>query len=115
MATMAVGQPLPEVSQPKVPELQQGVGMTYAATLKPTISKAIPLPLKPITYLHGELRVVWEEEKISQMIVNEESEYVVIGKFPYGWLDIYYLRKLIPKQFVLKGDVNIGLLSNNIF
>ncbi|WMV25922.1 hypothetical protein MTR67_019307 [Solanum verrucosum] len=46
------------------------------------------------------------------MIVNENLEYAVIGKFSYGWPDIQYLRKLIPKQCELKGECNIGLLSN---
>lgn len=35
-----------------------------------------------------------------------------IGKFSYGWLEIYELRKLIPKHCELKGDCNIGLFSN---
>ncbi|WMV18187.1 hypothetical protein MTR67_011572 [Solanum verrucosum] len=46
------------------------------------------------------------------MIVNENLEYAVIGKFSYGWPDIQDLRRLIPKQCELKGDCNIGLLSN---
>ncbi|WMV50761.1 hypothetical protein MTR67_044146 [Solanum verrucosum] len=46
------------------------------------------------------------------MIINENLEYVVIGKFSYGWLEIQVLRKLIPKQCELKEECNIGLLSN---
>ncbi|WMV47050.1 hypothetical protein MTR67_040435 [Solanum verrucosum] len=46
------------------------------------------------------------------MIVNENLEYAVIGKFSYGWPEIQDLRKLISKQCELKGDCNIGLLSN---
>lgn len=44
------------------------------------------------------------------MIANEELKFA--GKFSYGWPDIQVLRKLIPKQCELKGDVNIDLLSN---
>ncbi|WMV09899.1 hypothetical protein MTR67_003284 [Solanum verrucosum] len=46
------------------------------------------------------------------MIINEDLQYAVIGKFSYGWPDIHELRKLIPKQCGLRGEVNIGLLSS---
>ncbi|WMV58421.1 hypothetical protein MTR67_051806 [Solanum verrucosum] len=46
------------------------------------------------------------------MIINEDLQFAVIGKFSYGWPEIQKLRRLIPKQCELKGDVNIGLLSN---
>lgn len=45
------------------------------------------------------------------MIVNEDLQYAVIGKFSYGWPDIQDLRRLIPKQCELKEEVNIGSLS----
>lgn len=46
------------------------------------------------------------------MITNENLEYVVIGKFSYGWPSIHDLRNLIPNQCDLKGECSIGLLSN---
>lgn len=46
------------------------------------------------------------------MIVNENLQYVVIGKFCYVWTNIKDLRKLIPKQCELKGECNIGMLSS---
>lgn len=46
------------------------------------------------------------------MIANEQLEYAVIEKFSYGWPDIHDLRRLILQQCELKGEVNIGLLSN---
>ncbi|KAG5611101.1 hypothetical protein H5410_022382 [Solanum commersonii] len=46
------------------------------------------------------------------MIVNENLQYAVVGKFSYGWPDIQELRKIIPKQCGLKGECNIGLLTN---
>lgn len=85
---------------------------SYANLIVPELSNRIPVPMKPFTFLNGEPRVIWEEEEVSQMIVNEDLEYVVVGKFSYGWPDIQDLRKLIPKQYELKGDVNIGLLCN---
>ncbi|KAF3646773.1 hypothetical protein FXO37_20292 [Capsicum annuum] len=112
MATMAIGKPPPEVAQQNDSESQHGKGMTYATTLKPTMSKVIPLPIKLITYLHGKQWVIWEEEEATQMFMNKELEYAVVRKFSYGWLDIQDLRKLIPKQCELKGDVNIKVFSN---
>ncbi|WMV41340.1 hypothetical protein MTR67_034725 [Solanum verrucosum] len=68
--------------------------------------------MKPVAYLHGEPRVIWEEDEVEQMIIKENLEFAVIGKFSYGWPDIQDLRKIIPKQCELKGECNIGLLSN---
>ncbi|KAG5628245.1 hypothetical protein H5410_013463 [Solanum commersonii] len=108
MALTAIGQPPTEVAQ-----IVNDKGLSYASTLQPHTSKHVPLPLKPTTYLHAEPRVVWEEEEVTQMIANEELEFTVVGKFSYVWLDIHDLRRLIPKQCDLKGEVNIGLLSNS--
>lgn len=46
------------------------------------------------------------------MIINENLQFAVIGKFFYGWNDIHDLRKTIPNQCALKGECNIGVLSN---
>lgn len=46
------------------------------------------------------------------MIINEDLQYAVIDKFSYEWTEIQDLRKLIPEQCELKGEVNIGLPSN---
>lgn len=46
------------------------------------------------------------------MIISEDLQYVVVGKISYEWPDIQDLRRLIPKKWELKGEVNIGLLSN---
>ncbi|KAK4706968.1 hypothetical protein R3W88_033478 [Solanum pinnatisectum] len=115
MALAAIGQPLSGAAQiitPAVASMNEKP-RNYAATLQPHIPKHVPLPLKPITYLHGEPRVVWgEEEEVTQMITNEELEFAVLGNIFFGWPDIQHLRKLIPTQCELKGDVNIRLLCN---
>ncbi|KAG5580971.1 hypothetical protein H5410_051598 [Solanum commersonii] len=85
---------------------------TYASTIKPTHPSCKLVPLKQISYLHGAPRINWEEEEVNQMIINEDLQYAVIGKFSYRWPEIHELRRLIPKQCELKGEVNIGLLSN---
>ncbi|WMV14215.1 hypothetical protein MTR67_007600 [Solanum verrucosum] len=85
---------------------------TYASSLKQPKAQSKPIPLKPISYLHGEPQVICEHDEVNQMIINENLEYAVIGKFSYGWPEIQDLQKLIPKQCELKDECNIGLLSN---
>lgn len=60
------------------------VKMNYADILKPPHPNIKPIPMKVITYLHGEPRVVWEEDEVDQMIVNENLQYAMIGMFSYG-------------------------------
>uniref|UniRef100_M1DWF8 DUF4283 domain-containing protein n=1 Tax=Solanum tuberosum TaxID=4113 RepID=M1DWF8_SOLTU len=111
MATMAIGQP-PSMEACLPTMFNDHNKPTYANTLVTQAQKSKPLPLKPITCLHGEPKIVWEEEEVEQMIINEKLQYAVVGKFSYGWPDIQDLRRLIAKQCELKGEVNIGLLSN---
>lgn len=77
MANLAVGQPLPEAAQ---------LGNLNLITNTKSYNQVVhtPLTLKPLTYLHGESRVIWEEKVISQMIVNEELKYAVVEKLSYG-------------------------------
>ncbi|KAG5605758.1 hypothetical protein H5410_027250 [Solanum commersonii] len=56
----------------------------YADILRPSTVNKKPIPMKPITYLHGEPRVIWEEAEMKKMIQNENLQYAVIGKFSYG-------------------------------
>ncbi|KAG5600513.1 hypothetical protein H5410_031883 [Solanum commersonii] len=116
MATVAVRQPpLVEVAptpQGVINNLGQPSTKSYANTIKPKSPPHKPVPMKQIAYLHGEPRIVWEEEEVEQMIINENLQYAIVGKFSYGWPAIQELRKLIPKQCELKGEVNIGLLTN---
>ncbi|XP_049406305.1 uncharacterized protein LOC125869967 [Solanum stenotomum] len=107
MAATATSQPPPEVGQ-----ITYAPGCSYVEKLKPKATHVQSIPLKPVAYLHGEPQVIWEQDEENQMIVNENLEYAVIGKFSYGWLDIQNLRKLIPKQCELKRACNIELLSN---
>lgn len=56
--------------------------------------------------------MIWEQDKVDQMIINENLEFVVVGKCSYEWPDIHELRKLILKQCELKGKCKIRLLCN---
>lgn len=67
--------------------------------------------MKPMSFLHREPLVIWEEEEMNQMIVNEKLQYAV-GKFSYGWYNFQDLKRIIPKQCELKGECNIGLLNS---
>ncbi|KAK4706365.1 hypothetical protein R3W88_034060 [Solanum pinnatisectum] len=66
--------------------------MTYANTIKPQSPQYKPVPMKQIAYLHGEPRIIWEEEEVVQMIINEDLQFAVIGKFSYGWPDIQAIK-----------------------
>lgn len=66
------------------PFLADQPALTYASLLKPQPPKVKILPLKPITYLHGEPIVVWDQLEIDQMIINESLQCVVVGQFSYG-------------------------------
>lgn len=70
---------------------------------------------KPISYLHGEPQVIWDQAEINQMIINENLKYAVIGKFSYGWPDIHELRKAIPKQCELKGNARSAYYAIDMF
>lgn len=74
-----------------------------ASVLKVPSLMTKPIPLKPITYLHGETIIQWEQSEVDQMVINQNLQYGVVGKFSYGWPDLQDLRNLIPKQCELKG------------
>ncbi|KAG5606966.1 hypothetical protein H5410_028458 [Solanum commersonii] len=87
MANTAGGQP------PSVAVVPSGDGeslrlegkRSYVDVVHAQKVQHVSVPVKPITYLHGEPRVIWDEEEVL---------------------------RLIPLQCELKGDVNIGLLNN---
>ncbi|KAH0655463.1 hypothetical protein KY285_030345 [Solanum tuberosum] len=74
--------------------------VSYVNSLKPTSLNIKTIPLKLVTYLHGEPMVLWDQEEVDQMIINDNLEYAVIGKFSYGWLEIQDLRRF-PSPFCL--------------
>lgn len=86
MALIAIGQPLPVVETGLTITSMLGVTknskITYADTIKP-MPQTQEISLKQIAYLHGEPKVVWEEEEINQMIINEDLQYAVIENFSY--------------------------------
>lgn len=87
-------------------------GRRYADVLCLPTAPTKLIPLKSITYLHGEPKIIWEEDEVKQMIIKENLAFTIIGKFLYGCPAIQDLRKVIPKQCEFKGECNIELLSN---
>lgn len=90
MAAQATDQPSCESGPPTL-------GASYTSLLKQVEEPVKSVPIKPNTYLHGEPQVIWEQEEVKQMIINENQEYAVIEKFSYGWSDIHELRRIILK------------------
>lgn len=46
------------------------------------------------------------------MMIMENLQYVVVGKFSYGLPELEDLRFQIPKQCNIKGECKIGLMRN---
>lgn len=55
--------------------------LIYVNVVKLNSSKHTSVLIKQIAYLHGEPRIIWKEEQVEQMIINEDLQYAVIGKF----------------------------------
>ncbi|WMV20831.1 hypothetical protein MTR67_014216 [Solanum verrucosum] len=108
MAT-TFSQPPPETGQTLA---DPALTRNYAAILRPSLVDTKPVTMRPISYLHGEPRIVWEEEEVTQMIYKENLQYAVIGKFSYGMPEIKELRKIIPKQSNFLFDTTTMVVSH---
>ncbi|KAH0665726.1 hypothetical protein KY290_027962 [Solanum tuberosum] len=75
MATAAVGQPPPvEVAltpQGVINNLGHPSTTSYANTIKRKSPPHKPVPMKQIAYLHGEPRIVWEDEEVDTTKLNK--------------------------------------------
>ncbi|KAF3655827.1 hypothetical protein FXO38_14505 [Capsicum annuum] len=69
------------------------------------------VPFKPVIVMHGEPSVTWKSSEVKNLIIQENLQYAIIGKFSYGKPDVNELRKVIPKQYVIKGECLIGVLD----
>ncbi|KAG5581387.1 hypothetical protein H5410_052014 [Solanum commersonii] len=81
MATSTTGQPPPTGGDRATIEANASPNLNFLAPLRPTQPSAKPIPMKPVAYLHGEPRVIWEEDEVEQMIIKDNLEFAVIGKF----------------------------------
>ncbi|KAK4337529.1 hypothetical protein RND71_042016 [Anisodus tanguticus] len=132
MAIPATGRPPPEVGHPP-PNPAHPLDYSQLFKSSPTIPPlqisetanggnprpcgdpspmSIPIPIKPIVYLHGEPTIRFEKKEVEVMIHHQELTLAIVGKFSHGWPDIAFLRNAIPKQCGLKAEVWIGLLCD---
>ncbi|WMV25334.1 hypothetical protein MTR67_018719 [Solanum verrucosum] len=67
----------------------------------------MPIPIKDITYIHGNPTVLWEEEEVQIMIIKEELQYAITENFSYGWSNLEKIRKLIFYGVRFKSELAI--------
>lgn len=80
--------------------------------VKPNMITVAPIPIKSVTFLHGQPLIKWTEAEVTRMNIIEGLQYAIIGKFSYGWPELQELRKLIPNQYGIKCECNVGFLRD---
>ncbi|KAH0699009.1 hypothetical protein KY284_013224 [Solanum tuberosum] len=85
----------------------------YAKILspKPTTPLNPKVPPKPVIIIHGEPNITWKTSEVKSLIVQENLQYAIIGKFSYGKPEIQDLRRSIPGQCGIKSECTIGVLD----
>ncbi|KAF3624854.1 hypothetical protein FXO38_30032 [Capsicum annuum] len=78
----------------------------YADLLKNKtyVHETTRVPPKPIIIIPREPSVTWKSSKVKSLIIHENLQYEIIGKFSYGKPVITELRKSILSQCGIKGD-----------
>ncbi|KAF3637760.1 hypothetical protein FXO38_02340 [Capsicum annuum] len=61
--------------------------------------------------IHGEPSITWKASEVQTMILQENLQFTIMGKFSYGKPAIMELRKMIPNQCGFKGDCTIRVLD----
>ncbi|KAK6791687.1 hypothetical protein RDI58_010768 [Solanum bulbocastanum] len=84
---------------------------TYASLMNYNPTALTKTILKPIQLIHGEPTVRFTFKELDEYVVEEGLHLAVIMKLPYGAPSLHELRKLIPKQLVIKGRCLIGSLA----
>jgi len=70
------------------------------------------IPIKDITYIHGDPTILWKEEEVQVMIIKEELRYAIPANFSYGWSNLEKIRKLILYGVRFKPECKEGFLSD---
>ncbi|KAH0641182.1 hypothetical protein KY285_037768 [Solanum tuberosum] len=114
MALVAGGQSPPEAARSTSIIQPPLLATKYSEVLKPDQNNMITKPIqrKTVVYLHGEPQITWKSSKVQQLIIQENLQYAILGKFSYDKPDLHELRRVIPAQCEIKGPCNIGLLEN---
>ncbi|KAH0707208.1 hypothetical protein KY285_011769 [Solanum tuberosum] len=106
--------PLPNKDKPGAVPIPIGPRNSYYADLlkpHPILPQAPKVPPKPLTMVHGEPNITWKSSKVKSLIIQENLQYAIIGKFSYGKPDVQELRKTITGQCGIKSDCMIGVLD----
>ncbi|KAF3626726.1 hypothetical protein FXO38_29045 [Capsicum annuum] len=115
MATPSGGNSLTEESVTKQKEEKKSLncsGLKYSDLLKPKVyvHDTSRVPPKLVIVMHGEPSVTRKSSEVRSLIVQENLQYTIIGKFSYGKPDITELQKSIPTQYGIKSDYTIGVM-----
>ncbi|WMV11230.1 hypothetical protein MTR67_004615 [Solanum verrucosum] len=106
--------PLPKheksVAQPPLITSQNN---QYATLLKPKpmVPQITRVPPKPVNIVHGEPNITWKTSEVKSLIIQENLQYAIKGKFSYGKPDVQELRRTIPGQCGIKSECTIGVLD----
>ncbi|KAG5612987.1 hypothetical protein H5410_024268 [Solanum commersonii] len=112
MTTKSPGQP-PTGVDLDLKEREPASRLDFLAAVR-RLREANAMALKPIVYLHGEPKIIWEEEDVERMIVKENLEYAVIGKFSYGLHESIIKAGLLHiASWVEISNANVEVGANN--
>ncbi|KAG5608464.1 hypothetical protein H5410_019745 [Solanum commersonii] len=89
------------------PAMIQYGSLLKSKTITPTVVAA-----KPVIMLHGEPSITWKASKVRSLIIKENLQYVIIGKFSYGKPDVTELRKTTPGQCSIKRNATYKAMPN---
>jgi len=72
----------------------------------------MPIPIKYITYIHGEPTILWEEEEVETIIIKEVLPFAIIGNFSFGWSELEEILKLVLYCVRFKAECKARFLSD---
>lgn len=68
------------------------------------------IPFRKPVFNNSVPPVTWIDDEIKIMSISKNLQYVVIGKFSYGWPNLDELRKTLSKQCNINEECQISLL-----
>ncbi|WMV29337.1 hypothetical protein MTR67_022722 [Solanum verrucosum] len=86
--------PLPKNEKPGAqPPLITSQNIQYANLLKPKpmVPQITRVPPKHVNIVHGEPNITWKTSEVKSLIIQENLQYAIIGKFSYGKPDVQEL------------------------
>jgi len=90
---------------------ESNLNNTYVSLMNYNPTTLTKIILKPIQLIHGESTVRFTFKELDEYAIEEGLHQAVIMKLSYGAPSLHELRKLIPKQLLIKGLCLIGSLT----